>query len=340
MKAVGLYQYLPIENENSLLDLDIPRPVPKKRDLLVKIQAVSINPVDVKVRAPKEKTEDIPKILGWDASGIVEEVGEECTLFKPGDKVYYAGSLTRQGTNSEYHLVDERIVGKMPETLTYAEAAALPLTAITAWEGLFDRLNIDRNNPERNKEKTILIIGGAGGVGSIAIQLAKLAGLTVISTASRLESTEWCKKFGSDYCINHYQDFLEQLKGIGINGVDYIFCLNNTDQHWDNMENVINPQGKICSIVETSEKHDINLLKNKSVTFVWEFMFTRSMFETNDIECQHKLLTQLAHFIDKGEIVSTLTEILTPINAENVKLAHQKVETGSTIGKIVIESFN
>ncbi|MDQ0232051.1 zinc-binding alcohol dehydrogenase family protein [Metabacillus malikii] len=339
MKAIGLYKYLPIEHMDSLVEESIEKPIPSNRDLLVKVHAISINPVDVKVRSPKEKTENTLKILGWDACGVVEAVGPDCSIFKIGDKVYYAGSITRQGSYSEYQVVDERIVGKKPLTLTDAEAAALPLTAITAWEGLFERLNIPLHHPEENRNKSILIIGGAGGVGSAAIQLAKLVGLTVISTASREESKKWVEELGSDYVINHYKPFKEQLASIGFEDVDYIFCLNNTDQHWQSMGEVIVPQGKICSIVENSEPLDLNVLKSKSVTFVWEFMFTRSMYETTDMIKQHELLTSLSQLIDAGKFRTTLKEIISPINAENLRIAHQKVETGQTIGKIVLEGF-
>lgn len=339
MKAIGLYKYLPIDHKESLVEENITRPVPTKRDLLVKINAISINPVDVKVRSPKEKEEEALKILGWDACGVVEEVGPECSIFKPGDKVYYAGSITRPGSYSEYQLVDERIVGKKPQTLNDAEAAALPLTAITAWEGLFDRLGINLQNTQENKNKSILIIGGAGGVGSAAIQLAKLAGLTVISTASREESTKWVQELGSDFVINHHQPFRSQLEKFGYGEVDYIFCLNNTDQHWESMGDVIIPQGKICSIVENSEPLDLNVLKSKSATFVWEFMFTRAMYHTADMIKQHELLTSLSHLIDEGKFRTTLKEKISPINAENLRKAHAKVESGHMIGKVVLENF-
>lgn len=337
MKAIGLYKYLPIEHEESLLDLDIEKPIPKKRELLVKIHAISVNPIDTKVRAPKEHVEEIPKILGWDAVGVVEETGEDCKLFKRGDYVYYAGSITKQGTNSEYHVVDERIVGKKPETLTDAEAAALPLTAITAWEGLFERLGIDLH--ANNENKTILIIGGAGGVGSICIQLAKLAGLTVIATASRQETTDWCKQLGTDYVINHFKPFTEQLQALDIHGVDYIYCLNSTEQHWDNMAESIKPQGKICSIVDAKKELHLNVLKSKSVAFVWELMFTKAMYETEDMVTQHEILSEVAKLIDEGKIKTTVTTTLSPINAENVRKAHQMIESGKTIGKIVLERF-
>ncbi|MCM3595798.1 zinc-binding alcohol dehydrogenase family protein [Metabacillus idriensis] len=339
MKAIGLHKYLPIEDEESLLDIEMEKPVAAGKDLLVQVKAISINPVDTKVRSPKEKVEDEPKILGWDASGTVVETGENCTDFRPGDEVFYAGSITRQGTYSEYHLVDERIVGKKPKTITHAEAAALPLTAITAYEGLFDRLKIDPADKERNKRNQILIIGGAGGVGSIAIQLAKWAGLNVIATASRPETIAWSEKYGADHIINHHKSLKEELEKRQITEVDYIFCLNNTDQHWIGMSEVIKPQGKICSIVENKEPLDLNVLKSKSVTFVWEFMFTRAMYQTDDMQEQQILLNKISGLIDDGVLKTTLNQTLSPINAENIKKAHQSLESGKTIGKIVLDQF-
>ncbi|MCE4049597.1 zinc-binding alcohol dehydrogenase family protein [Bacillus sp. Au-Bac7] len=339
MKAVGLLKYLPIEDEESLFDVELPKPRATGRDLLVKVKAVSINPVDVKVRSPKSKTEEQPKILGWDASGVVVETGEDCHDFQVGDEVYYSGSLIRPGTYSEFHLVDERIVGKKPHTLTFAESAALPLTSITAWEALFDRLAIEASDKENNKQKTILIIGGAGGVGSIAIQLAKWAGLTVIATASRQSTSDWVKELGADFVMNHHHSFQEQLKQHGMENVDFILCLNNTDQHWLAMADAIKPQGMICSIVENAQPLDLNVLKNKSATFVWEFMFTRTMYETEDMEKQQQLLNQLSELIDIGVIKTTLKKTLSPIHAENIRKAHALVESGKTIGKIVLEDF-
>ncbi|WP_420908799.1 zinc-binding alcohol dehydrogenase family protein [Brevibacillus humidisoli] len=338
MKAVGLTRYLPIDHPDSLLDVEVEQPTPTGRDLLVQVQAISVNPVDVKVRAPKEKVEEQPRILGWDVAGIVVQTGSDSSLFQAGDEVYYAGSIARPGGNSQYHLVDERIVGKKPRTLTFAEAAALPLTGITAWEALFDRLGIPFA-AEANRGRTILIIGAAGGVGSIATQLASLAGLTVIGTASRDESIRWAKQHGATYTINHHQPFATQLKEIGFDHVDYILCLNSTDKHWHSMSEAIAPQGKICSIVETDQPLDLTLLKNKSATFVWELMFTRSLYQTADMEEQHKLLNKLAGLVDGGNIRTTLTERLHPINAANLRQAHAKVETGHTIGKIVLEGF-
>lgn len=338
MKAVGLLRYLPIEHPESLIHVDIEKPVPTGKDLLIKVLAISVNPVDTKVRAPKEKTEDTPRILGWDVAGIVEQVGPDCTLFQPGDEVYYAGSITRPGGNSEFHLVDERIAGKKPKTLSFADAAALPLTAITAWEALYERLGVSRNR-EDNAGKTILIIGAAGGVGSIATQLAKLAGLTVIGTASRPESAQWVKEMGANHIINHYDAFLAQLNAIGLTDVDYILCLNSTAQHWQNMADAIAPQGMICSIVETDQALNMNLLKNKSVTFAWEFMFTRAMFQTSDMIEQHKLLNEVAELVDNGSLRSTVTQRLTPIDAANLRKAHAMLEEGHTVGKIVLDHF-
>lgn len=337
MKAVGLYEHLPLDHQDSLLDLEIEKPKPAGQDLLVRVEAVGVNPVDYKVRANGEKEEE-PKILGWDVSGIVEEVGPDCTLFQPGDEVYYAGDITRQGGNSQFHLIDERIVGKKPKTLSFAESAALPLTSITAYEGLFDRLNIS-SEPTDNQNKSILIIGAAGGVGSIATQLAKKAGLIVIGTASRPETVEWVKGLGADHTINHYKEFTPQLNELGMTNVDYIFCLNATEKHWDNMADAVAPQGKICSIVETNEPIDLTLLQQKSVTFVWELMFTRAMFQTDDMIEQHNLLNKIAGLIDQKAIKTTLNKQLSPINAQNLIEAHQLLESGSSIGKIVVENF-
>ena len=337
MKAVALTRYLPINDPESLQDFELPKPVPGKRDLLVRIEAVSVNPVDVKVRAPKPGIEVEPKILGWDAAGIVERVGGDVTLFRPGDEVYYAGSITRPGTNSQYHLVDERIVGKKPASLTFAEAAALPLTTITAWETFFERLEIDRIGDDAGKP--ILIIGGAGGVGSIGIQIAKFAGLKVIATASRRETREWCINLGADYVIDYRQPLKTGLEKIGIGQVDYIANFSNTDLYWTAMADIITPEGAICSIVENSEPLDLNILKSKSVTFAWEFMFTKSMFNTPNMGAQGALLNEIAKLIDKDIIRTTLTETVPTINAKNLRDVHQRIESGRTLGKIVLAGW-
>jgi NADPH:quinone reductase len=390
MKAVGLYKYLPIEDSQSLVDLDIPQPNnPSGYELLVAIKAISVNPVDTKVRRglipiAVQNEKKVPYILGWDAAGEVVKAGSDCTLFKKGDAVYYAGSISRPlGTNCEFHLVDERIVGRKPKSLSFEEAAAMPLTTITAWEALFDRLSLhpevvggkttdtihqamqtDATGISDNKRSehplSILIIGGAGGVGSIAIQLAKnlvnqfsfpsspsaassssFPRINVIATASRTESVEWCKRMGADYIVNHHKDLKSQIKEvIGIDYVNYILCLNDTDGHFESMKQLIAPQGKICSIVQTKGPVDLGgVLQYKSATFVWELMFTRSLFQTADMISQHYLLNTVADFIDNNIIKSTLTDILSPINAENLRKAHRKLECGTTIGKIVLSGF-
>lgn len=272
MRAVGLYEYLPIADESSLQDVELAKPEATGRDLLIAVKAISVNPVDTKVRAPKEGIETTPRVLGWDAAGTVVSVGEAVTQFEVGDDVYYAGDITRPGTNSEFHLVDERIVGRKPKTLNFAEAAALPLTSITAWEALFDRLKISSIGEDAGK--SLLIIGGAGGVGSIAIQLAKqVAKLTVIATASRPETITWCQELGADKIVNHREDLAQQVEQ-----ADYILCLNSTDMHWLAMTKIIRPQGMICTIVENENFLDMSPLKSKSAGFVWEFMFTRTMY--------------------------------------------------------------
>ncbi|WP_232510061.1 zinc-binding alcohol dehydrogenase family protein [Tetragenococcus halophilus] len=339
MKAVGLYRYLPIDNEESLLDLTLPKPQAKGRDLLVRVKAISVNPVDTKIRSPKEKIEEKPKILGWDVAGVVEEVGEDCSLFQVGDEVFYAGDSTRPGGNSEFHLVDERIVGKKPSSLDFASAASLPLTSLTAYEALFEHLAISHNKSS-NVGKKLLIVNGAGGVGSIATQLAKSVDLTVIATASRPETRDWVKQQGADVVINHHKDFSSQLKEEDITDVDYILCLHSTEMHWKNMADVIAPLGKICSIVETEEAVDLGLLKNKSATFSWEFMFTKSSYQTENMVTQHEFLDKISQMVDNNEIHATINHHYGTINAKNLKKAHKQLESDTTIGKIVLEGFD
>ena len=337
MKAVGLTRYLPIENPESLIDIELDIPSPQSHDVLVKVQAIAVNPVDTKIRKPKDKTETPPKILGWDAAGEVVSVGDAVTLFQVGDQVYYAGDFTRSGCNAEYQVIDQRIVGHKPQSLNFEEAAALPLTAVTAWEALFDRLGIAQDLAS-NKGKSILIIGGAGGVGSIAIQLAKkVAELSVIATASRPETIEWVKNLGADYVVNHHQ-LQQEIAQLSIQP-DYILCNNDTDGYFEIMAEIVKPQGKICSIVETAKPVNLDLLKSKSVTFVWEFMFTRSMFKTDDMIAQHHILQRVAKLIDDGVLTTTLNQVLTPINAENLRKAHAQLESGSTIGKLVLSGW-
>lgn len=337
MKAVGLYRYLPIENDESLIDIELEKPTPSGRDILVHVAAVSVNPVDTKQRAPKDKVEQTPRVLGYDAAGTVVAVGDEVTLFHVGDEVYYAGDITRQGTNSEYHLVDERIVAKKPTTLSFAQAAALPLTTITAWEAFYDRMNMA---PNGNEGKTVLIIGAAGGVGSIATQLAREAGFTVIGTASREETIQWAKEHGANYVIDHRAPFAKQLQALGFgDGVDYILCCNSLEMHWEQMIEVARPQARLCSIIGPKTPVALGQLSDKSLSFSMEYMFTRAKHQTPDMQSQHDLLTAVAQMVDEGRIQTTMTECLSPIDAKNLKTAHAKLEEGRMIGKLVIEGF-
>ena len=337
MKAVALTHYLPITHPESLVDIELPEPPFYNNDLLVRVEAVSVNPVDTKVRAPKDKVEKEPKVLGWDAAGVVVAVGNGVTRFKVGDEVYYAGDLTRPGSNAQFQAVDERLVGRKPKTLSFAEAAALPLTTITAWESLSDGLGIDLDDVVQGK--TLLIIAGAGGVGSITIQLAKMAGLTVIATASRPETIKWVFGLGADFTVNHRNRLPAQLAELGHKQVDYIANFADTDFYWAEMAELIKPQGKIVSIVENSNPVDIGLLKSKSASFHWTFMFTRSTYQTADMEKQGALLNEVAEFIDAGTIRATHSETLRPINAANLRTVHAKIESGTAIGKMTLEGW-
>ncbi len=338
MKAIALTRYLPISNPESLMDVEIDKPTPTGHDLLVKIEAIAVNPVDTKVRAPKDKVEETPRVLGWDASGVVESVGPDVTLFRPGDEVFYAGSITRPGTNSEFHLVDERIVGVKPKTLDFSHAAALPLTTITAWEALFDRLGVSAEGHDEGK--SVLIFGGAGGVGSIGIQLAKkVAKLKVIATASRPESAAWAKELGADHIVDHFGDIPAQLKSAGIQQVDYVLMFNDTDKNFPAAAEALAPQGMICTIVENEQPVPVEMLKAKSGGFHWEFMFTRAMFGTPDMIEQHKLLTEVGRLVDAGTIKTTLGRDLGKINAANLREAHRLLEEGRAIGKLVMTGF-
>jgi zinc-binding alcohol dehydrogenase family protein len=311
--------------DHTFADLERPKPAPSGRDLLVKVEAVSVNPVDYKQR----KAATSSKILGWDAAGTVEAVGPEAQLFKAGDEVYYAGDVTRPGCNSEFHLVDERIVGRKPKTLDFAQAAAMPLTAITAWEAFFDRLNV---KPQRS----ILIISGAGGVGSIGIQLAKLAKLRVIATASRPESIQWCKELGADEVVNHRRDLLAQVR----QPVDYIANFSGElDAYWSAMAELIAPQGAMVAIVGNQKPMAMDVVRSKSATMCWELMFTRARFQTPDMIEQHRLLNHVADGLDAGSLQCTLKETLLPINGANLRKAHERVESGTMIGKIVLKGW-
>lgn len=339
MKAIGYQHARPISAEDCLVDITLPDPVATGRDLLVDVQAVSVNPVDTKVRASSPPTEGQTwKVLGFDASGIVRAVGPEATLFKPGDKVWYAGSIARPGTNSERHLVDERIVGHMPASLDFAQAAALPLTAITAWEMLFDRFGIAPG--KRPGGQSLLIIGASGGVGSVMTQLARrLTPLTVIGTASRPETREWLNALGAHHVIDHSLPLTGELQRIGVPAVDYVVSLTHTDDHIDQIIEALAPQGKFGLIDDPKSGIDITRFKRKSISVHWELMFTRSLFGTPDMIGQHHLLNEMAQLVDAGVIKTTLAENYGRINAANLKRAHALIESGKARGKVVLAGW-
>ncbi|XWN14629.1 zinc-binding alcohol dehydrogenase family protein [Formosa sp. 4Alg 33] len=335
MKAIGFKQSLPITEADSFIAFDTDKPTPEGYELLVKIEAISVNPVDFKVRqnAAKDTILGTPKIIGWDASGTVEAVGDKVSKFKVGDQVYYAGDITKAGCNAEYQVIDERIIGKKPESLTHAQAAAMPLTTLTAYESLFDRIKV---NAETDKGKSVLILAGAGGVGSIAIQLAKkLTNLTVIATASRENSIQWCKDLGADFVVNHHH-LKTELEKIGHPEVHYILDFVDLEGYWELATDIVKPQGHIVSITGSSKPLDLNLLKNKSVSFSYEYMYTRSLYTTEDMERQHDILNKIAELLDTGTLKSTLTTTLKGFTVANLKEAHRLQESGKSIGKTVI----
>ena len=335
MKAI---QFLRNNSETgAATDIELSNPKPSGHDILVKIEAIAMNPVDYKVR-PAEG--DPPKVLGFDAAGTLVGVGDGVTLFREGDQVYYAGDITRAGTNAEFQLVDERIVAKRPASLDAASSAALPLTSLTAWESLFDRLGINPDAADTNADKSLLIIGGAGGVGSVAIQLAKLAGLTVVATASREESAYWCRKLGADHIINHHENMPAQLNDLGLDTVDYIANFNDIDRVWEAMANMIAPQGSIVLITGQQDQLDLGgTFKMKSARICWEFMFTRSMYQTDDMIEQHHILKQVADLVDDGKLMTTVRDSLSPICAANILEGHRRLESGTTIGKLVLSRW-
>ncbi|SDA35904.1 zinc-binding alcohol dehydrogenase family protein [Sphingomonas sp. NFR15] len=337
MKAVGFKKDGAVAGGGTLVDMDVPEPVAGPRDLIVRIKAVSVNPVDVKARVFPSAADAGPKILGFDAAGLVEAVGSEVSLFKVGDEVFYAGDITRPGTNSELHAVDERIVGRKPASLDWAEAAAMPLTAITAWELLFDRLRLPRGG--ENGGGSLLIINGAGGVGSILIQMARrLTGLTVIATASREETIDWAAKMGAHHVIDHHKPIDEELVRIGHPTVDYVAGLSASDRYLPIFPKIVAPQGHVVFIDDPAQ-FDIMPLKRKSISVSLEFMFTRPMFRTSDMIAQHDMLEEISDMLDAGELKSTLVQRLSPINAEAIAEAHRVAESGKAIGKTVIEGF-
>lgn len=324
-------------NDSQAILFEQDTPQAKGRDLLIKIDAIAVNPVDTKVKAGISEHLTTPKIVGWDATGTVIETGDQAELFKVGDKVFYAGDISRAGCYANHQLVDERIVGHAPTSLSASETAVMPLTSITAWESLFSRLKIDN---DRDAGKNILIIGGAGGVGSIAIQLAKVvANLTVIATASRPESEQWCHKLGADHVINHHGDLIHQYRALGLKDPDYILCTSDIDLHFSSLAELIAPQGMICAMAGTTKKQDLDCLKSKSAGLVWEFMFTRPMFKTDDMIVQHHLLNEIAQLLDNGKLISTLTDTVGPITADNIKQAHQQILSGSTLGKLALTAI-
>jgi len=337
MKAVGYKKSLPIDAAEALIDFETAKPEPSGRDIRVAVKAISVNPVDYKVRKRAAPPDGDTKILGFDAAGIVDAVGSDVTLFKPGDEVFYAGSILRPGTNSEFHLVDERIVGRKPETLSFAQAAALPLTSITAWELLFDRLAVA---PGKSFDpRTLLIIGGAGGVGSILIQLARrLTGLTVVATASRPESQKWCLDLGAHAVIDHSKPMQEQIGKLKLPPVGLIASLTNTEQHYKALAEIIAPQGKY-GLIDDPAEFNVSAFKGKAVSVHWESMFTRSSFQTPDMIAQHNLLNDVADLIDKSVLRTTLDQIFGTINAVNLKRAHALLESGKSRGKIVLEGW-
>lgn len=340
MKAVGYQVPLPATDPQALVDIELPEPVASGHDILVRVAAISVNPVDTKVRLRAKADPGQFKVLGWDAAGTVEAVGEDVTLFKPGDQVYYAGSLTRPGSNSELQLVDERIAALMPENLSYAEAAALPLTAITAWELLFDRLELQQPSLKYPRP-VLLIVGAAGGVGSILVQLARqLTTATIIATASRAETQQWVSDLGAHYVLDHSKPMLEQFNALDLPCVTHVASLTHTDSHYEQLIQMLAPQGKLALIDDPENGLDIRLLKQKSISLHWEFMFTRSMFATADMNAQHQLLTDLSRLVQQGQIKTTLKQRFGTINAENLRSAHQLLESGTAVGKIVLEGWD
>lgn len=338
MKAIGFQKNLPIDHADSLAAIDLPEPQAAGRDLLVEVKAISVNPVDYKIRMRRPSTDGQWQVLGWDAAGVVRAVGPDVTLFKPGDRVWYAGDLNRTGSNAELQLVDERIVGHMPASIGFAEAAALPLTSITAWELLFDRLGILPG--KRYSDQRLLIVGAAGGVGSILTQLARrLTGATVIGTASRADTQEWVMNQGAHHVIDHRKPLSEELKRIGVPNVTHIASLNQTATHFDQYVEIIAPQGRIGLIDDPETPLDVNKLKGKSVSLHWELMFTRSLFQTPDMIAQHQLLDEVASLVDAGVIAPTVGEHFGPITVDNLKRAHALLESGTARGKIVLEGF-
>ena len=337
MKAIGYYRNLPVDDAQALVDLELPEPVPGARDLLVEVRAVSVNPVDTKVRRHAAPPPGEARVLGFDASGVVRAIGADVTLFKPGDAVYYAGSIARQGSNAQYQAVEERIVGRKPASLDHAHAAALPLTAITAWELLFDRLGVAQ---EGGAGQTLLVTGAAGGVGSILVQLARqLTRLTVIGTASRAETRAWVEALGAHHVIDHSRPLGDELARVDLQQVDYVASLTHTHEHYDAIVEALKPQGRLGLIDDPATPLDVMKLKRKALSLHWEMMFARPVFETPDMIEQHRLLDEVAALIDDGTLKTTFGEHYGTIDAANLRRAHALIESGKAKGKIVLEGF-
>lgn len=336
IKAVGFYQHLPISDVKSFEDIELTVPTVGGHDLLVRVDGVSVNPVDVGVRkGGRPKPLKHPKVIGWDAVGTVIDTGSEVSLFAKGDRVWYAGDFTKSGSDAQNQVVDERIVGHAPKNLDDESAAAVPLVGLTAYESLFEKLHITWGN---NADKTILIINGAGGVGSMAVQLAKLAGLKVIATASRPDSVAWVEQLGADEVIDHHQDLVKQVHALGLQYVDYVLNLNNLDAHWDEIAEVIKPNGMIAATTENHRLIDLQKLTKKRATFAWEWMYSKSYYQV-DLESQHEILDEIAKLYEDGKL-QTLDKIhYSPINAENMRKAHADVESGKMVGKVVLTGW-
>lgn len=342
MKAIGYQKSLPITDKDSLVDIELPQPIATGQDLLVKVQAIAVNPVDYKIRQRMANEDGSYKVIGWDAVGEVIAVGDQVTEFKPGDAVYYAGDLNRAGSNAEYQLVDQRIVGHKPKSLSLSEAAALPLTTITAWELLFEHLELKQQQPNETTktDEVLLVVGASGGVGSILVQLAKaITGATIIATASRDASREWVKSLGADYVVDHTKPLQAQIDALDLGPLTHVASLNSTDSYFDAYTELLAPFGRIAMIDDPAEPLDVMKMKPKSLSLHIEFMYARSMFNAKDMDEQSKLLNRVADLIDQGFIKTTIGKNLGTINAENLKTAHAELEAGRSIGKIVLEGF-
>lgn len=345
MKAIAYQHSLPISDAEALIDVELPQPVATGHDLLVKIKAIAVNPVDYKIRQNVRPDEGAYKVLGWDAVGEVVAIGDQVTRFQPGDEVFYAGDLNRQGSNAEFQLVDERITGFKPKSLSAIEAAALPLTSITAWELLFEHLGIQQQEvssgqkSDQKSDEIILVTGAAGGVGSVLIQLAKaITGATVIATASRESSRKWVTELGADYVVDHSQPLKPQIEALGISAITHVASLNSTETYFESYVDLLVPFGKIA-LIDDPVSLDIAKIKPKSLSFHWEFMFARSMFNAADLHAQGELLNRVAELVDQGAVKTTVGKSLSVINAENLRQAHAELESGKAIGKIVLEGF-